>query len=512
MASPLSPEDDVFDRLKSATDPAVISEREKAIQERVRIQVERAQRQLSELIDENSTLPVTISDIRVHGLKNTRHGFLERIVAPALTKNKQDNYTLKSAMEELQKTTDKLHRLGIFSPTINMYLDELSSSSNDRKALSALITVSEKSRFTLKTGTEIGNHEGGGYINATLRNVFGGAESIYGSASTATSGADVGARARSSYEITAAAPVLSNPDTIADIGVFSNSRNNHYYASHEEASKGMRAGLRFLSRYGEHEVGITGAWRQVTNLSTTASASVRADAGDSVKTSITHTITHDFRDNKLLATDGYMLKNTTEVAGAGPLGGDVAFIKSEFEAQQAYPLPYGISVSAGLRGGVLCPLSLGFGDSKQSPKPSRINDRFFLGGTTDIRGFRENGLGPREGQDAVGGDAYMAGGASIYFPLPRLGPESPFRFQAFVNGGRLVAIKSIGDKGGDVQKGVVDAIKEMGIGYPSMAAGVGLVYAHPVARFELNFALPIVKRAEEKSRKGLQFGVGINFL
>jgi outer membrane protein insertion porin family len=38
------------------------------------------------------------------------------------------------------------------------------------------------------------------------------------------------------------------------------------------------------------------------------------------------------------------------------------------------------------------------------------------------------------------------------------------------------------------------------------------VYAHPVARFELNFALPVVKRAEEKGRKGLQFGVGISFL
>jgi len=41
---------------------------------------------------------------------------------------------------------------------------------------------------------------------------------------------------------------------------------------------------------------------------------------------------------------------------------------------------------------------------------------------------------------------------------------------------------------------------------------VGLVYAHPVARFELNFSLPLVLRKGEEGRKGLQFGVGINLL
>ncbi|KAF3353890.1 hypothetical protein VdG1_07920 [Verticillium dahliae VDG1] len=45
-----------------------------------------------------------------------------------------------------------------------------------------------------------------------------------------------------------------------------------------------------------------------------------------------------------------------------------------------------------------------------------------------------------------------------------------------------------------------------------VAAGVGLVYAHPVARFELNFSLPLVVRRGEVGTKGVQVGVGINFL
>lgn len=59
---------------------------------------------------------------------------------------------------------------------------------------------------------------------------------------------------------------------------------------------------------------------------------------------------------------------------------------------------------------------------------------------------------------------------------------------------------------------MISATKDLSTGLPSIAAGVGLVYAHPVARFELNFSLPLVMRRGEDSRKGLQVGVGINFL
>ncbi|KAA8893329.1 mitochondrial outer membrane protein [Sphaerosporella brunnea] len=508
MSSPLArDDDDVFERLKSAVDPAVVSEREKAVQERVRLQYEKAQRRLAELIEENSTLPVTIADIRIHGVKNTREGFLHKVFADALKEEKQRSYTLNSALEELQKTTQKLHRFGIFHPNISMYLDQAHAAFGDRTPISAFISVQERGRLQLNTGTEVGNAEGGGYFNATIRNVFGGAETLYASASTATSTADVGHRTRSSYELTFATPINADPDTVFDIGAFRASRSNHYFASHEEAQQGVRAGLRFLTDYGSHELNYNGVWRQVSNLSPDASPSVRADAGDSVKSSITHTLTRDTRDSKLLPTTGSLLKGITELAG---LGGDVSFLKTQVEAQRSLPFSHGISFSTGLRAGVLVPLpqGLGFSENATPPRPSRINDRFFLGGATDIRGFRENGLGPRDGNDAVGGDVYVAGGASLFLPLPRLGAESPFRLQAFVNGGRLVALQ----QSTGVKEGLLGALREMGVGYPSMAAGVGLVYAHPVARFELNFALPVVKREEERARKGLQFGVGISFL
>lgn len=291
------------------------------------------------------------------------------------------------------------------------------------------------------------------------------------------------------------------------------------WASHEEAIKGGAAKLKWGTGAGHrHELGYSGAWRQVTGLAEKASPTVRTDAGDSFKSSVSHIWTNDQRDYPLLPSRGYLLKNTAELAGLGPLQGDVAFAKTEFESQAAIPLPIpymeGSAFTIGLRGGLLYPLTLSGGTA---PSQSRINDRFQLGGPTDVRGFRLSGLGPRDGKDAVGGDVYAAGGASLLFRLPRVNPETPLRLQAFINGGRLLALtdKSQSERtsgSNDVLNNVKRTVAELGNGLPSAAAGVGLVYAHPAARFEVNFSLPLVIRKGEEGRKGLSFGVGVSFL
>lgn len=382
--------------------------------------------------------------------------------------------------------------------------------------LAVFIDAQERSRYTIKTGTEAGSSEGSAYLNVVLRNLFGGAESLNANAS-------LGTRTRSAYSATFDTPILSNPDLRWEIGGLASSTLKSW-ASHEEVLKGGATKLKWLSSTGSrHELGYSGLWRQVTGLAEKASPSVRADAGDSFKSSITHTFIHDKRDFPMLPSRGYLVKTISELAGFGPLKGDVAFGKFQFESQAAFPVPVpgvegdsGISFTAGLRGGVLYPLTLGGG---ATPVQSRINDRFQLGGPTDVRGFRLSGLGPRDGQDALGGDVFAAGGASLLFPVPRMGKETPLRIQAFINGGRLLALKDVrgdGKEGGmsseDVNKGIKSTLQELRNGLPSCAAGVGLVYAHPVARFELNFSLPLVLRRGEEGRKGVSFGVGLDFL
>lgn len=396
-----------------------------------------------------------------------------------------------------------------------MYLDKSAKTdpSTTPTDVAVYYSVKEKSRIFAKTGTDLGNAEGSAYANVQWRNLFGGAETLDVNAS-------IGTRTRSSYQALFDAPVLANPDLHFQVaGV--QSATQKPFASHEEVLKGGWSKLRWATPAGSfHEIGYNGLWRQVTGLAPNASTTVKNEAGDSFKSSISHTWSADRRDNPMLPSRGYYARTTSELAGWGPLRGDVAFLKSEVETQGAVPVPVpgikgdsGISLTTGFRAGLLYPLALG---SNPYPEMSRINDRFQLGGPNDVRGFRLSGLGPHDGPDAVGGDLYAAGSANLLFPLPRVGKDKPLRLQAFVNGGRLLSVRNPDKEGPmtneEVKQSVSNAISELGNGLPTMSAGFGLVYAHPVARFELNFSLPLVVRRHEEARKGVSFGIGINFL
>lgn len=405
---------------------------------------------------------------------------------------------------------------GIFKRPISTYIDipDQTDASASPTDLDVFISAEERSRYTVKTGTEAGSSEGSAFLDVVLRNLFGGAESLNAHAS-------LGTRTRSAYSAYFDTPIFSNPDARFEIGALASSTLKPW-ASHEDVLKGGSAKLKWLTSWGgKHELGYSGLWRQITGLAETASPTVRKDAGDSFKSSITHTWINDRRDVPMLPSRGYLLKTVSEIAGLGPLKGDVAFGKFELESQAAVPIPIpgvsgdsGISLTAGLRGGFLYPLALG---TESNTVSTRINDRFQLGGPTDVRGFRLGGLGPRDGHDAVGGDVYAAGGASLLFPVPGMGKETPLRLQTFINGGRLLALKDGAKAEGgmeahDVTENVKSTIRDLANELPSCAAGVGLVYAHPVARFELNFSLPLVMRKGEEGRKGVSFGVGLDFL
>ncbi|KAF2871846.1 surface antigen-domain-containing protein [Massariosphaeria phaeospora] len=505
MASPL--EDDVFEKLRQKTDPAEQRKQYDELDARLFAQQQKSQERVVELIDDNSTLPVTISSVRILNANRTRRGFLERVVNPILSANRSDQYTLQEALKEVGNATEKLNRFGIFKSPISVYFDRPDQTipTSSPTDVDVYISAYERGNYTIKTGTEAGASEADAYINAELRNLFGGAETLNAHGS-------LGTRTRSAYSLALDSPILSNPDLKFQVNGFASSTLKSW-ASHEEVLRGGTSKLLYRTKNGhQHEFGYSGIWRQVTGLAEKASPTIRADAGDSFKSSLSHTWINDKRDNPMLPNRGYLLKSVGELAGFGMLQGDVAFGKYEAESQIALPFgDTGITLTAGLRGGLLYPLALG---ADKTPQNSRINDRFQLGGPTSVRGFRLSGLGPHDGSDAVGGDVYAAGGANLLFPIPKAGKETPLRFQAFVNGGRLVSLKGR-DRGGgqtDTAANMKRTIASLKDDLPSCAAGLGLVYAHPIARFEINFSLPLVMRAREEGRKGLSFGVGIEFL
>ncbi|KAI5919585.1 surface antigen-domain-containing protein [Camillea tinctor] len=525
--------DDVFEGLLKKETASV---EQRTVAERAHSQAAQSEKRMQELLFQNSTLPVTLSSIQIHGASHTRRSFLDPLFQPLVEDSRNAGYTLAEMLEQVGSTVEKLHKFAmtqstnthplvyeeIFHPNILLHLSRPShlDPSSSPTDLDVSLRVRERSRLMLKTGTDLGNTEGSAYGSMLLRNIFGGAEHL-------SLNASAGTRTRSAYSAEFSTPIRSNPDLRLSIDGLASSTHKPW-ASHEEALKGGGIKLNWATRNGDRfQLGYSNTWRQLTGLAPGASATVRNDAGDSVKSAITYIFQRDRRDNPMLPQSGYLVKTTTEVAGWGALGGDVGFSKSEMELSGALPIPIpgvkgfsGVSIGGGLRGGLLYPLPLSYGLGGASP--SRLNDRFTLGGPTDVRGFSLGGLGPRDGGDALGGDVFAAGSLNMLIPLPRAGVESPFRIQLFANGGRLVAMRNK-TKSNDTASGqrmsaesvwnsMISATSKVGTGLPSIAAGVGLVYAHPVARFELNFSLPLVTRRGEEARKGLQVGVGINFL
>ncbi|KAK3349494.1 putative mitochondrial outer membrane beta-barrel protein [Lasiosphaeria hispida] len=475
---------------------------------------------------DNALAPASVHSIEVHGAKNTRRSLLDHIFNPIIESSRNPNTTLGEVTTQIGIASGKLSRLGIFrEESTRVFLADAPRPQPGveptRTELDVSISVKERGRFALSAGTDFGNSEGTAFTNAEVRNILGGAEKL-------TLNARVGTRTRSAYNATLSAPVNGNPDVQVALEALKSSAQKPW-ASHDEHLTGGSLKLALAgARPGDsHSFTVASIWRQLTGLGAQASPTVRHDAGDSVKNSLGYSYLRDRFDRSgiySLPQSGHQLRIATELAGWGPLQGDVSFSKTELEFNKTLPGPKtsGIIFSGGLRLGLLYPLPFGY-SLQGTALPSRINDRFQLGGPTDVRGFKIGGLGPHDGSDAVGGDVFAAGGINMLFPLPLLGADSPLRLQLFANSGRLVALKHkgksteaspsiVGHGSGAIFKGVQSAVSDLVTGLPSTTAGFGLVYAHPVARFELNFSLPLVMRRGEEGRKGLQFGVGINFL
>nr|CAG8527105.1 5896_t:CDS:10 [Entrophospora candida] len=436
---------------------------------------EEAIRKLIDLVNDTKDLPLYINLIKLDGVKKTRRNFLEQIFNPILKAR-----TLGSIIDEIHISIDKLYRLDIFN-NFDVLLDTSNDPLAQKDAIDVLLSVKENKRFFIKTGTEIGNDSGSANLSLTVRNLFGGAETLEAYMATSTQTSHI-------FQFCLATPINGNPDSKIDISAFRMTKSNQSYSSHDEILKGSALRWRGISKLGFHELNYGFIWRQICNINNDATLSIRESAGHSLKSSISHTFIYDSRDDIMLPSTGYYLKLFQEVAG---FGGDVNFIKSEIENQINYPLGKGFIFSASLRNGILYPLK----------DKSKISDRFFLGGAQSVRGFSLNGLGPREDKkDSLGGDIYLAGGVSLFTPLPKL-RKYPVKGHLFINGGSLIEF--------DPRRNFLNNFNNL-TKTPSISGGIGIAYRNSILRFEINFCLPLIATASDKLKR-FQLGLGINF-
>lgn len=418
------------------------------------------------LIQKNASRAASVKSVRLVGGSHMRDSFIEMNLEDLF----RSNHNLKSLLDSVDAVQTNLQSFGIFDH-VSMHLDEaprgfLFGRQSSALDLNATLYLQESKRFVAKTGTDLGNGEGSGYMNGTFKNVFGGAEVI-------SLDATMGTRTKSSYIANFTLPARAfgkwySSETLA----FVTSRNIAW-ASHEQFIRGISTKLKSPSQ----ELGGEYSWRSI-QCEDSASDSVRQASGHSMKSSIHHSwVPIDTRDDAFMPASGVYFKLAQELGSAA----SVPFYKASFESSASKSVTERGIVTASLRSGAIL------------SKKSHIMDRFFLGGPNDVRGFYLNSMGPRDSQDSLGGNFFYAFGLGALMPVPKIAKKHPLRFQTFVNGGFLSSDPKI-------------------IGAPSLTAGIGLVYRAPMARFELNFSLPLVVRANESPRKGIQFGVGFSFL
>jgi outer membrane protein assembly factor BamA len=135
---------------------------------------------------------------------------------------------------------------------------------------------------------------------------------------------------------------------------------------------------------------------------------------------LTATLSRDTRDDVLDATHGSLASQAFEW-GPAILGSELRFVRYFGQYYRYFPIskPVAIPWTKGMRKarlvyatGVRVGLATGLGGQELIP-----SERFFAGGGTTIRGFKQDMAGPKIGNSPVGGNALFILNNEIRFPL-----------------------------------------------------------------------------------------------
>jgi outer membrane protein insertion porin family len=74
-----------------------------------------------------------------------------------------------------------------------------------------------------------------------------------------------------------------------------------------------------------------------------------------------------------------------------------------------------------------------------------------------------------------------------------------------------LSLRVFGPEHSDPARRLKDSLADC-IAKPSVSVGVGFVYRFDPIRMEVNFGVPLVASASDNSRRGIQVGMGLEFL
>lgn len=446
--------------------------------------LEQNKRYLEELFKENKNQPIRIKNVQITNSQSYRDGFLHTQFKPLLASPVLSLQTYLASINDISKNLIKSGVVENLLVSTNLVNPPMFTKNQSMYVVPVFNVIPVK-RFFAKTGTNIGNGEGDGYIQFQLRNLFGGGENLIFDAITGT-------KTQASYLLNYNQPILNNVNYISENIISLNTRKLDWLQSNV-TSRGMinKIYTQFNNSKLNHELILENTWKILNNKGS-KSMEVIQQSGSQYKSSIGYNLIYDTRDNKHLPNFGKFFQLGIEYNGLFKFN-KFPYIKSAAQTQFVQYLPW---INSKLiftnKIGVLFPLN----------DKSSLLDRFYIGGPNDVRSFVLNGLGPKDYNSCIGGDLFLNGGVSLVSDIPKY-KESNFKIHNFINFGKLIPM--------DKSIGLINNFKHLSNEF-SVSYGIGILFNHPMARFELNFVLPLITHERDILRKGIQYGIGVSFL
>jgi outer membrane protein insertion porin family len=441
------------------------------VQPRIRREVE--QRLINLTFEVNEAPRVFVERIEITGNTRTQ----DRVIRREFRLAEGDAFNAA----QIRRSRDRLRNLGFFS---DVQIASSPGSAPDRAVLNTSVVERATGEVSL----------GGGFSTdaGLLADVGLRERNILGTGIDARINGTLAQR-RSQIDLSVTDPYFLDRNLAAGADVFYIQRNLQQIAQYSERRLGfaLRVGYAFNERLRQ-------SWsyslinRDVFDVSPSASIYIQDQAGTTLLSQLSQTLTYDVRDSILDPRRGFVLRLGTDFAG---LGGDVAYLRGRIDGSYFIPLEsifddpdWVLSLSG----------SIGYLQDIFN-KQERIVDRFFLGGE-NLRGFRIAGVGPRDAAtgDSLGGRFIWTQSTELRYPLP-LPAELGLIGRAFVDVGSLSQSSS-----------PIPGATILSDASPRVGAGVGISWRSPFGLINIDVAQAVVKQSFDETQV-FRFGFGTRF-
>jgi len=375
--------------------------------------------------------------------------------------------------DKLRRSKERLYNLGFFE---EVTLDTESGSSPNKQNL--VVTVKETKTGEFSFGGGFSSIEKMvGFISVTQKNFdllnfptfTGDGQQLKLSGHFGT--------IRKNYELSWTEPWIFDFPLLFGFDLYQRARSRETglgYGYNEERNGGdIRFGKEFTD-YFRGDLMYIMEEVNISNISEDASGDLKEEEGENNLRKMVLALAYDTRDNIFSPKRGYLITNSFEGAG-GYFGGDKDFTKY-IGATAVYFNPIKKHVLE-FRGRV--GVADAFDDSTKVP----VYERFYAGGATTIRGYRERRIGPKDqvSNDPIGGEALIIGNVEYTFPLY----EKVLKGAVFYDVGNVWANRE-DITSGDFKSGI----------------GVGVRVSTPIGPVRLDFGYPLsdVEGEEQKGR------------